>query len=108
MSKVFFLTMMVWSLFHPVTTAAITTYTTNKTQFRVARFMYYTNMQRIAKEKVFFRAIYSGIETGNRPRRAQNMLLQSLIHSRSKIFGFMCMRILLRMLAQIAKQSLQF
>jgi len=40
-------------VFHPVTTAAITTYTTNKTQFRVARFMYYTNMQRIAKEKVF-------------------------------------------------------
>jgi len=105
--KNFFSTMMIWSLFHLMTTAAITTYSTNKTPFRVARFTYYANMQRMAKKNVFFRAIYSQIETGNWPRRAQNMLHPSLIHSQSKIFGFMCMRILLCMSAQIAKQSLQ-
>jgi len=33
--------------------AAITNYTTNKTQFCVAHFMYYANMQRITKKKVF-------------------------------------------------------
>jgi len=31
-----------------------------------------------------------------------------MIDSQSKIFGFICMHILLRMLSQSAKQSLQF